>query len=117
MSRTPVWLFLAAMAASTGSLAADPVIELFSPQGAVKKVRQVTVRFSAPMVPFGDPRLREPFEIDCPARGNGRWADSRNWIYDFDQDLPAGLRCAFRLRAGTTTLDGDAIGGADNHIA
>lgn len=111
MSSARVWLFLAGMAASAGSLAAEPVIELFSPQGAVKKVRQVTVRFSAPMVPFGDPRLSEPFAIDCPAKGTARWADSRNWVYDFDQDLPAGLRCEFRLKDGVKTLDGAAIGG------
>ena len=28
----------------------------FSPQGTVKRVRQVTARFSEPMVPLGDPR-------------------------------------------------------------
>ena len=32
-------------------------IEVFSPQGTVKSVRHVSVRFSEQMVPFGDPRL------------------------------------------------------------
>ena len=37
------------------ALFAQPV-EFFSPQGEVKGVRQVTARFAAAMVPFGDPR-------------------------------------------------------------
>ncbi|MCW5624011.1 MAG: hypothetical protein KIT73_04750 [Burkholderiales bacterium] len=55
-------------------------VEWFSPEGEVKGVRQVTARFDTPMVPFGDPRLVEPFDIDCPAAGSGRWADGRNWV-------------------------------------
>jgi hypothetical protein len=51
--------------------------------------RQVAVRFSVPMVTFGDPRLPEPFQIECPAKGWARWADARNWVYDFEQGLPA----------------------------
>jgi len=51
-------------------------------QGTVKGVRQVAVRFSAPMVIFGDPRLPEPFQIECPAKGRTRWADTRNWVFE-----------------------------------
>jgi len=82
----------------------------FSPQGTVKQVRQVTARFSEPMVPLGDPRdTTAPFVIDCPAKGAGRWIDSRNWSYDFDHDLPAGVRCTFKLRAGLKSLVGNAF--------
>ena len=66
-----------------------PRVEVFSPQGTVKGVRQVAVRFSVTMVTFGDPRLPEPFQIECPAKGWARWADARNWVYDFEQGLPA----------------------------
>jgi alpha-2-macroglobulin len=52
-------------------------VEDFSPQGYVKAVRQVTARFSAPMVALGDPRLDDPFAIDCAQAGKGRWADGR----------------------------------------
>ncbi len=70
----------------------------------------MTARFSEPMVPLGDPRdTTRPFVIDCPAHGAARWIDSRNWSYDFDHDLPAGLRCSFRLRAGLKTLAGNAF--------
>lgn len=111
MLTSRIWMLLTAMAVSVEVAAADPNIELFSPQGAVKKVRQVTVRFSEAMVPFGDPRLTEPFIIDCPAKGTARWADSRNWIYDFDQDLPAGLRCNFRLKSDVKSLAGTQLAG------
>jgi uncharacterized protein YfaS (alpha-2-macroglobulin family) len=87
-------------------------ILVFSPQGTVKGVRQVVARFSAPMVPLGDPRpATEVFEIACPEAGTARWIDSREWAYDFARDLPAGVRCTFRLRAGLAALDGRPVGG------
>jgi len=87
-------------------------IEQFSPQGLVKDVRQVSVRFSDQMVPFGDPRsIADPFEISCPEKGTRRWADGRNWIFDFDRNLPAGIRCEFRLKDDAKTLTGKEIGG------
>jgi alpha-2-macroglobulin len=91
--------------------AATAAIEVFSPEGETKQVRQVTARFSTPMVTLGDPRLPDPFERTCPAPGNGRWADARNWVYDFDRDLPAGIRCAFTLRKDLKALNGAEVGG------
>ena len=93
------------------TLAAAQPVEQFSPQGTVKDVRQASARFAAPMVPFGDPRELDPFTVDCPAKGRGRWADMKNWVYDFERDLPAGVRCAFTLRPGLTALDGQALAG------
>jgi uncharacterized protein YfaS (alpha-2-macroglobulin family) len=73
-------------------------------------------RFSHPIVPLGDPRVTQsPFQIDCPQHGTarwhgtGRWIDSRQWSYDFDQDLPAGVRCTFTLVPGLKTLKGAPI--------
>jgi len=96
--RIPGWLLLFTIPA----YAAGPAsVESFSPQGTVKQVRQVTARFAAPMVALGDPQLPDPFAIDCAAPGKGRWADTRNWVYDFDADLRAGLRCRFTLKQET----------------
>ena len=59
--------------------APDVLILQFTPQGTVKAVRQVSVRFSEAMVPLGDPRgVTDPFEIACPEQGTARWVDSRN---------------------------------------
>ena len=89
-----------------------PRIDFFSPQDTVKNVRQVAVRFSDQMVPFGSPRVTtEIFDVDCPEKGTARWADERNWIYDFDRDLPAGVRCEFRVKAGVKTLAGREVTG------
>ena len=88
-------------------------VESFSPGGEIKKVRQVTARFSTAMVPFGDPRELSPFAVLCtPAiAGTARWADTRNWVYDFERDLPAGVRCEFKLNPELKTLKGETITG------
>src|SRR5688572_8080435 len=86
-------------------------VEQFSPRGESKNVRQVRARFSAPMVALGDPRLSDPFMVNCAAAGKGRWADGRNWIYDFDEDLPGGIRCSFQLKPAAKALDGRALTG------
>jgi uncharacterized protein YfaS (alpha-2-macroglobulin family) len=105
---------LGALGATAAHAAASsgPQVTQFAPQGTVKQVRQVTASFSEPMVPFGDPRpARDPFDVDCAEKGKGRWVFSRTWAYDFDRDLPAGIRCTFRLRAGLKTLKGKTVGG------
>ncbi|MDF9392051.1 MULTISPECIES: alpha-2-macroglobulin family protein [Methylococcus] len=84
-------------------------LELFSPEGTTREVRQVTARFSEPMVAFGDPRLSDPFTVDCPAKGRGRWAESRTWIYDFDAELPAGLSCRFLPKPKLRALSGTVV--------
>src|SRR5688572_11090648 len=89
---------------TTAVATAAPQVQVFTPRGEAKGVRQVTVRFSEPMVAFGDPRLTDPFTVQCDGdaertKGRGRWADSRNWVYDFETDLPAGIRCRFTLNA------------------
>jgi uncharacterized protein YfaS (alpha-2-macroglobulin family) len=85
------------------------VVEAFTPKGTVKDVRQVAARFSEPMVAFGDPRLAAPFDIKCAAKGHGHWADARNWLYDFDADLSAGLKCNFSTSPKLKALSGKAL--------
>src|SRR5262245_64540014 len=107
-------LLLAALVLGGLVPTAAPAAEViqFNPQGTIKRVRQVTARFSEPMVPLGDPRgAADPFEIECPEAGSGRWVDSRSWVYDFARDLPAGGRCRFRLRPGLRSLAGEAVTG------
>lgn len=80
----------------------------FTPEGTVKNVRQVVARFSEPMVAFGDPRTHgEAFAVDCAgAKGSARWIDAREWAYDFEGDLPAGLACRFTLQKGLKSVAG-----------
>ena len=72
-----------------------------SPQGEVATVRQVRVRFSEAVVPFGDLRQADPFAVVCQGQslvGHGRWVDSQSWVYEFDGDIGPGVRCTARLR-------------------
>ncbi len=91
-----------------------PSVDLFNPQGTARKVRQATARFTEAMVPFGDPRLSDPFEVSCTGgvKGRGRWADGRSWAYDFGEELPAGIWCTFTLKDGTRSLSGAPVAGA-----
>ena len=105
-------IFIILITASNVFTEDKPGVEMFSPQGTVKGVRQVTARFTDQMVPFGDPRANvPPFEMDCNLKGTGRWADSRNWVFDFDENLPAGIQCTFMLRTGIKTLAGKELNG------
>ena len=63
------------------------------------------------MVALGDPRLADPFTVHCPARGKGRWADTRDWVFDFDADLDAGIRCRFTLKPGLKSVNGLPVAG------
>jgi len=109
--RNAILTLLASSLLSCAALAAE--VEVFSPQGEVKRVRQVAVRFSEPMVAFGDPRLAEPFDIACPEKGSSRWADHKNWVFDFDRDLPAGVRCSFQVRQDLRSLAGERVEAAE----
>ena len=100
------WVLLGSCAA-----AADAEIESFSPMGFTKDVRQVAVRFSAPMVALGDPDRRDPFTVKCAIPGTGRWIDERHWVYDFEHEVPGAERCTFTLRRGVSTVAGEAVGG------
>jgi len=103
-------MFLCIFFASGVFAEEGPQVEMFSPQGTVKGTRQVSVRFSDQMVPFGDPRgLIEPFDILCSEKGSSRWADGKNWVYDFEKDLPAGIQCEFRLKPSLKALSGKEV--------
>jgi uncharacterized protein YfaS (alpha-2-macroglobulin family) len=107
---------LAAWVFTSLSAWAAPQVDVFSPRGEAKGVRQVAARFTEPMVAFGDPRLPDPFTVRCEGdtarlKGRGRWADGRNWTYDFDADLPAGQRCAFTLNPDLKSAAGESVTG------
>lgn len=99
------------LALATGSAPARsaPGVQSFSPQGTTRDVRQVTARFAAPMVAFGDPRAEAPFTVSCPAPGRGRWVDTRIWVHEFESPLPAGLACSFVTRPGLMNARGEAV--------
>ncbi len=97
---------------SAEAQAAAPRVESFSPEGRAKGVRQVVARFSAAIVPLGDPRVAsDAFAVTCPAKGRARWATATEWVYDFDADLPASVRCSFTLKPGLKAVGGATVVG------
>lgn len=103
---------VAAVLAAASSHAAT--IASVSPQGEVAQVRQVTVKFSEAVVPFGDLRLPDPLSLSCqgaaPA-GSGRWANDRVWLYDFREPLPPGTRCTLKAKSDWKPSAGAALTG------
>ncbi|MCX7998295.1 MAG: peptidase, partial [Leptospiraceae bacterium] len=82
----------------------------FSPEGFVKRIKQVQVRFSQAMVSFGDPKANSNiFKISCPEKGKGRWLDDRNYVYEFDKELEAGISCTFELLDSVVTLSNKKV--------
>jgi uncharacterized protein YfaS (alpha-2-macroglobulin family) len=110
-----VVLFLLCCAAAQPALSQTSITS-FSPSGSVKGVRQVQARFSGQMVPFGDLRLEDPFTVECPEPGKGRWIDGSNWSYDFARDLPAGVICRFALKPGLKDLASQPLAGQQSYI-
>ncbi|HSQ01485.1 MAG TPA: hypothetical protein VL049_30045, partial [Candidatus Dormibacteraeota bacterium] len=110
MRQAACWAAVVLVASATAARAVT--VERFTPQGVVKPARQATVLFSAPMVPFGDLRdVAPPFTVECPVAGSGRWVDARTWAYDFEKDLPGGLRCVFTARPDLANLAGEPLSG------
>jgi len=90
-------------------------IESFSPSGFIKNPKQVSVRFSEPMVLFGDPRESSPvFESKCLELGTARWLDDRNWVLDFKEKLEGGTECTFTLRSDILSLQKKSFKGDPN---
>ena len=107
--RRGLWLIALIAGLVAARAPAPPPLEItrFAPGGEeARGARQIIIRFSAPMIAFGDPRAAAPAVIDCAASGSGRWLDERTWSYDFDAALPAGLACRARLARGLAALDG-----------
>ena len=102
-------LLLTAIAVCACFAGAEARIESFSPTGHSKSVRQVAVRFSEPMVALGDPSRAVPFAVDCEVPGHGRWVDERNWVYDFEHEVPGAVRCQFGVQDGLATLSGERV--------
>ena len=75
-----------------------------SPQGEVAQVRQLVVKFNESAVTFGDAQAAAPVTLSCSdaqaTRGNGRWTSDREWAFEFENDLPPGVRCAVQVKSG-----------------
>lgn len=110
-------LFFMALLIGASSVWAGPAkITTFSPQGEVSQVRQLAVRFNQAMVPMGDPNAAAPLALECnPAdilkNGQGRWVDEKNWVFDFQNNLPPGVLCTAKVNEGLKSVAGEMYSG------
>jgi len=90
-----------------------------SPQGEVASVRQVVVKFDQAAITFGDPKAPAPMALRCDDTSvsplPGRWTSERQWVAEFTQDLPPGVRCTLSPVAGFRGLGGATLGAAASY--
>ncbi len=102
------WIAAALIAAAQPASALQ--ISNVSPQGEVAHVRQVVVKFDASAIRFGDAAASAPVTLSCSdaqaSQGNGRWISDREWSFDFENDLPPGVRCNVQVKAGFKSPQG-----------
>ncbi|ART52632.1 alpha-2-macroglobulin [Acidovorax carolinensis] len=91
----------------------------FSPRGEVARVRQMVAKFDAAAVHFGDPKAPAPVSLSCSdasaTQGTGRWTSEREWVFDFDNDLPPGVRCTVTVKPGFKSASGALLTGASSY--
>lgn len=84
-----------------------------TPQGEIAQVRQVVARFDQAAVTFGDARAQAPLTLSCSdaqaTRGTGRWNNDREWVMQFDNDLPPGVSCTLQAKAGFRSPSGSDL--------
>lgn len=86
---------VAALICSLGFAQEKSQVNTFTPQGYVKSVEQVRIEFAKPMVKFGELNLESPAQSSCfdIKKGQGRWIDTRNWVFDYKEPLAGGVSC------------------------
>jgi len=94
-------------------------ISRFSPQGEVARIGQVVARFDGAAVAFGDPQAAAPLTLHCSdaqaSKGTGRWTSEREWVYDFERELPPGVRCTAQANPGFKSPSGDLLKSASSY--
>ncbi len=92
-------------------------ISAVSPQGEVARVRQVVVKFDTPIVAMGDVRTAAPVVVQCDNQqvlsdARGRWTGLKEWVLDFAEDLPPGVRCTLTKVASLKDAAGQPVASA-----
>ena len=116
------FLFFSLFILPMSNIAAAEVVSV-SPEGSVKSIQQVLVRFSTDMTALGDPRdTLFPFKAICKDNNGkniqtpatqSRWADSKNWSFDFATPLESGVRCEFVMKEELRDLKGEKVTNKD----
>ncbi|MEP6791809.1 MAG: alpha-2-macroglobulin, partial [Ramlibacter sp.] len=112
MSHIP-GILIAALVAAFSLPAQALQVTALSPQGEVARVRQVVAKFDESAVPFGDPKAPAPLALSCSdaqaTKGNSRWTSDREWVFEFETDLPPGVSCSLQVKAGFKSPKGSEL--------
>ena len=115
----PIIKVAAALLAALSLQAHALQITSLSPQGEVAQARQVVAKFDDSAVNFGDPKAPAPLALNCSdpqaTKGSGRWTSDREWVFEFEADLPPGISCTLQLRSGLKSVSGAAFTGATSY--
>ena len=88
-----------------------------SPQGEVARVRQMVLKFDEAITGFGDAKAEAPVDLRCAdglvPKGAGRWLNERTWVFDFEADLPPGVRCSVQVKPGLKSAKGAEFNGPE----
>lgn len=112
------WPAFALALFSCGGAAQALQVVSASPQGEVAQVRQVVAKFNEGAVRFGDPQAAAPLALTCSdaqaTKGTARWNSDREWVFQFEGDLPPGVSCTVQPRAGFKSLQGAELAATFN---
>ena len=96
MYSTRLWGLVALGAGLSGGAHALSISQV-TPSGSVNEVQQIVVQTSADAVRLGNAQAPAPVRVQCvpaqAAQGMGRWNHAREWVWQFNQPVPAGTRC------------------------
>ena len=94
-------------------------ITSLTPQGEVAQVRQLVASFDQAAVRFGDPKAAAPLSVSCSdpqaGKGTGRWTGEKRWVFDFEGDLPPGVRCTATRIASFKADSGAELSGPERY--
>lgn len=92
-------------------------LSTLTPRGEVARVKQLVAAFDEATIGFGDAKADAPVDLRCAdgfvPKGAGRWLNERTWVFDFEEDLPPGVRCSVQVKPGLKSSKGADFNGAD----
>ena len=118
MHSTRLWGLVALGLGLSGGAHALSISQV-TPSGSVNEVQQIVVQTSADAVRLGNAQAPAPVRVQCTpaqaAQGTGRWNHAREWVWQFQQTVPAGTRCQIQTEKSFKSPSGAILTGASSY--
>lgn len=109
-------LLLAGAGLAIGNFALALKPARITPQGEVSRIREFVVQFDQAATTAGNPNAPAPFTLQCQGDGNadvpkhhGFWVNATTWKANFENMLPADVRCTATSTPGFKSPKGEAL--------